>query len=68
MCDCIERLSKKLQREQHTASVRFEHFGAYSSEVAYQPYKNNGQPSKHRRYTSILWRFCPFCGKEVMSE
>jgi len=65
VCDCIERLSKKVKREKHAARVSFEHFGAYSSEVGYQPYRRDGQASKCNRYTSILWNYCPFCGKEA---
>ncbi len=68
MCNCIEQLSNKLKREKHAARVGFEHFGAYSSEVEYQPYRLDGQPYKHNRYMSVLWKFCPFCGVGIEKD
>lgn len=63
MCDCIKRLTEEVRVKHGAASAGFEHFGSQKSEVSYRPIRqSDGQPSKHNRYTSVNWNYCPFCG------
>ena len=62
MCDCIYRIEGAIKNSENAAVAKFEHFGNQKSEVGYKPYTQAGDVSKHWRYTSVPWNFCPFCG------
>ncbi len=45
-------------------NVHFVHFSHQEySEISVKPYRADGTPAKHNRYTHVNWKFCPFCGK-----
>ena len=64
-CNCTEKIEKDTKVRYGAVRASLEHFGSQRSEVAYRPYTAEGRPSKHNRYTSVEWVFCPFCGKKI---
>ncbi len=68
MCNCVSETTERVRQQKHAAVVGMEHFGAYYTEVHYVPFRKDGLPSKRRRYTCVLWSYCPFCGKQVKKE
>jgi len=64
-CNCIKKIEEDTRVRYGAAGASFEHLGSQRSEVAYRPYTEGGRVSKHNRYTSIDWAYCPFCGKRI---
>lgn len=62
MCECIDEIKKRLAIEKGTDVVGFEHSGSQRSELYYKPFTRDGKLSKRFYYTSVRWKFCPFCG------
>lgn len=67
MYDCIKQIEEKTVTRTGAAFARFDHFGSQSSEVSFKPYTEGGDIYKHNRYTSVPWKFCPFCGVKIKS-
>ncbi|MBA7576604.1 hypothetical protein ES708_18445 [subsurface metagenome] len=65
MCDCIAKIEEKIKNRELAACASFDHSGSQSSQVAFKPYTEKGDISKHFRYTSVPWKYCPFCGEAV---
>ena len=63
MCNCIQNVEEDIKNREGAAFVSFEHLGNQRSEVSFLPYTAQGAIYKHRRYTSVSWRYCPFCGQ-----
>ncbi len=61
MCNCKTDIEDKLKLQKGTDKVFMWRYGR--SEIAITPITNAGEYSKHHRYDSAKWLFCPFCGK-----
>ena len=67
MCDCIKKAEEMVAANKGAAFAEFEHWGARTSEVSFKLYTKSGDIYKHYRYTSVPWKFCPFCGESITS-
>ncbi len=65
MCNCIEKIKEKINREKYAVYATVGSFDTQSSEVSYKPIRLDGVTSKHRRYTDVKWKYCPFCGQQI---
>jgi len=65
MCDCIQKIIEKTEGREYAVDATVGSFNHQSSEVRYTPIRLDGEPSKHRRYTSANWKFCPWCGEQI---
>lgn len=64
-CNCIEKIVVGIEIRYGAAGASFEHSGSQRSEVSYRPYTAAGRVSKHNRYKSIDWVYCPFCSEKI---
>lgn len=62
ICSCIRDIEEEVRRGFDADSAFLEHSGTQSSQVSYRRLTRAGVPAKHLRYTSVKWRYCPFCG------
>jgi len=66
VCNCIRLIEDNTKKEHNADLAHFEHFGHQSSEVGYASYKKgNNHIFSKRYYTSVPWKFCPFCGEPL---
>lgn len=63
MCHCIVEIEERIKNRESAAFASFEHHGAQRSEVCFKPYTEGGSIYRHFRYTSVPWKYCPFCGE-----
>ena len=61
MCNCIAGIEDKIKSERGTNLVFMMRPGR--SEIGITPITRVGEYAKHRRYTSVNWKYCPFCGE-----
>ena len=64
-CDCIIKIEKRIAQEHNADLAQIEHFGSQCSEVSYRHLKEGSIVYKRAKYTSVDWKFCPFCGKQI---
>ena len=65
MCDCIAEIIKKTEFENNAVQATVGSFNYQSTEVSYRPFRLDGKPYKHHRYTGVNWKYCPFCGEQI---
>lgn len=62
MCNCIEQIEASFRDKWNTDRVSMNRKGWV--EIKITPFTEKGRLSKHNRYDSIDWKFCPFCGEK----
>lgn len=65
MCDCIKKIVQKTNREKDAIYATVGSHNTQSSGISYRPIRLDGEPSKHNRYTSVNWKYCPWCGLKI---
>lgn len=64
-CDCIQKIKDRVNLEKDAIHATVGSNDSQRSEVVYRPIRLDGEPSKHNRYTSAKWEYCPFCGVKI---
>ena len=65
MCDCIAAIIDRTQQRECAVDAIVGSFNSQSSEVGYRPITLAGAPSRHHRYISEPWKYCPWCGQQI---
>jgi len=65
MCDCIQKIIQRVEAQNCAKRAVVGSFDNQSSSVSYTPIRRDGELSKHNRYTSAKWSFCPWCGCKI---
>jgi len=68
MCNCIKEIEERINLEKNAIYATVGSFSHQSSEISYRPIRLDGEPSRHNRYTSVKWKYCPFCSEEIERE
>jgi len=65
MCNCIATIIKKTEQRKHAIQATVGSFNTQKSGVSYRPITRAGVPSKHNGYSSVPWKYCPWCGQQI---
>ena len=68
MCDCIAIIKKETEQSEYAVNATVGSFDSQRSTVSYRPITLAGVPSKHNRYTSVPWKYCPWCGQHLKTK
>lgn len=66
MCNCIAEIEEKIKNREGAAFAFLDNLnGHQKSEVRFKRYTKNGDVSRYFKFTSVPWKFCPFCGVKI---